>query len=171
MNSQVQIDHSTDMESIADELMTLARSIRANHPTSVGSGEPTSSQADDAPHTDDTPLSRRKLLALAEKAYADRRKREQIIGSADLFGEPAWDILLHLFIAFLKENEVSVSSACIGSAAPPTTGLRWLGVLEDNALVVREKDLADQRRILVRISEDGIARMSEYFRSVERAPN
>ena len=58
---------------------------------------------------------------------------------------------------------VSVSSACIGSAAPPTTGLRWLGVLAEQGLVLREHDPEDQRRVLVRLTERGLAAMDEYF--------
>ncbi len=109
-------------------------------------------------------IATHQMLELARNSYADRRRRDRVIGQADLFGEPAWDILLDLFIAHIEGKDVSVSSACIGSAAPPTTGLRWLGVLQDNGLVVREHDPRDQRRILVRLTEQGLSRMSDYFR-------
>jgi hypothetical protein len=99
--------------------------------------------------------------------YALRRKRATIFGNADLFSEPAWDILLDLFIAQGEGKDVSVSSACIGSAAPPTTGLRWLGVLTDEGLVLRENDAEDNRRVLVRLTPAGLAAMERFFEAAE----
>lgn len=108
-------------------------------------------------------------LTLARKAYALRRRRAVIFGNPDLFGEPAWDILLDLYIAQADGKIVSVSSACIGSAAPATTGLRWLGVLAEEGLVVRENDADDQRRVMVRLSTAGLAAMNRFFEAVEAA--
>jgi hypothetical protein len=102
-------------------------------------------------------------LAIARQAYALRRRRDDIFGRPGLFGEPAWDILLDLYIAHCEGKPVSVSSACIGSAAPPTTGLRWLGVLAHEGLIVRENDSADNRRVMVRLSDAGIAAMENFL--------
>lgn len=112
------------------------------------------------------PRSERRYQALARKAYSLRRKRAAIFGNAELFGEPAWDILLDLYIAHAEGKPVSVSSACIGSAAPATTGLRWLGVLAEEDLVVRENDPEDNRRVLVRLSAKSIAAMERFFDAV-----
>ncbi|EAQ30101.1 hypothetical protein NAP1_04975 [Erythrobacter sp. NAP1] len=101
----------------------------------------------------------------AREAYTMRRRRGTIFDNQELFGEPAWDILLDLYIAHVERKTVSVSSACIGSAAPPTTGLRWLGVLTEEGLIVREHDPEDQRRVLVRLTERGLAAMDEHFAS------
>lgn len=109
----------------------------------------------------------RNHLALARKAYNLRRKRAALFGNPDLFGEPAWDILLDLFIAHGEGKSVSVSSACIGSASPATTGLRWLGVLADEGLVVRENDPEDNRRVMVRLTRAGLAAMERFFDAVE----
>jgi hypothetical protein len=103
------------------------------------------------------------LLALARHTYALRRQRAELFGSADLFGEPAWDILLDLYIARGEGKPVSVSSACIGSASPPTTGLRWLSVLTEQGLIAREADAQDHRRIMVHLTERGIAAMERFL--------
>lgn len=108
-------------------------------------------------------------LSLARRIYASRRQRGVIFGNEELFGEPAWDILLDLYIAQAEGKTVSVSSACIGSAAPPTTGLRWLGVLAEQGLVLREHDPDDQRRVLVRLTEKGTEAMDAYFSATEAA--
>jgi hypothetical protein len=110
--------------------------------------------------------SERCYLALARQAYALRRKRAAIFGNPELFGEPAWDILLDLYVAHADGKPVSVSSACIGSAAPPTTGLRWLGVLAEEGLVVRENYADDHRRVLVRLTRAGITAMERFFDAV-----
>jgi len=81
----------------------------------------------------------------------------------DLFGEPAWDILLDLFIAAKEGKRISITSACIGAAAPSTTSLRWLNILEREQLIEREGDSNDLRRSYVRLTGAGYAKMIEYF--------
>lgn len=147
---------------LADELMAIAVKLRGAALGDEVEGGPDSSSR---PRT---PRSAHASLGLARKAYALRRKREAIFGNPDLFGEPAWDILLDLFIAQGEGKPVSVSSACIGSAAPATTGLRWLGVLADQGLVVRENDPEDHRRVLVRLTQAGRAAMERFFDAVEQ---
>lgn len=145
---------------LADELMAIAARLRnaaaAPHDNDAA-GQPTPAQS----------RCRLDHLTMARKAYALRRKRAAIFGNPDLFGEPAWDILLDLFIAHADGKPVSVSSACIGSAAPATTGLRWLGVLADEGLVLRDNDPEDNRRVMVRLSTTGLAAMEQYFDAVE----
>lgn len=156
---------TADMESLfhplADELMAVAsrlRCVATAAPPALGSVTTRPSR-----NVRPSPGS----LALARMIYALRRKRATIFGNADLFSEPAWDILLDLFIAQGEGKDVSVSSACIGSAAPPTTGLRWLGVLTDEGLVLRENDAEDNRRVLVRLTPAGLAAMERFFEAAE----
>lgn len=149
--------------SLADELLAIACRLR-------GVAELTRFTPEHEPAPD--PRSARIIrnhVALARKAYALRRKRAAIFGNPDLFGEPAWDIMLDLFIAQGEDKTVSVSSACIGSAAPATTGLRWLGVLAEDGLVVRENDPEDHRRVLVRLTPAGTAAMQRFFEAVDAA--
>lgn len=110
--------------------------------------------------------TRRDYAAKAITQYERRRRRTEIFGQADLFGEPAWDILLDLYIAHAQQNPVSVSSACIGAAVPSSTALRWLGILCDNGLCRREHDPQDQRRVLVHLTERALKTMDAYFESL-----
>lgn len=143
------------LQPLADELVAIAARLRdvAATPGVEAIGKP-------------LPRSERRYLALARQAYALRRNRAAIFGNPELFGEPAWDILLDLYIAHAEAKPVSVSSACIGSASPPTTGLRWLGVLAEEGLVVRENDPEDNRRVLVRLTRQGITAMERFFDAV-----
>jgi hypothetical protein len=143
---------------LADELLAIAERLR-----DAAIGATLRAEGD----TLRAPFPARSHLALARKAYNLRRKRAALFGNPDLFGEPAWDILLDLFIAHGEGKPVSVSSACIGSASPATTGLRWLGVLADEGLVVRENDPEDNRRVMVRLTRAGLAAMERFFDAVE----
>lgn len=109
------------------------------------------------------PRSTRALLKAAERAYNRRRWRDSLFGNPDLFGEPAWDILLDLYIAELRERRVSVTDACIGSGVPPTTALRWIMLLERADLVIRKKDPLDGRRAYLQLSKQGHLKMETYF--------
>lgn len=86
-----------------------------------------------------------------------RRRRSQLF--PDLLADPAWDILLDLFLARLEDRRCSIAATCIAAAAPPSTALRWLNRLEVAGLVVREPDAREPRRSLVRITDEGAKRM------------
>lgn len=155
-------DAASLFQPLADELMAIAARLR-------GAAAVDAAPGDTPAVSPKSPSARpaRSKLAAARRVYAMRRKRAAIFGNPDLFGEPAWDILLDLYIAHAEGKQVSVSSACIGSAAPPTTGLRWLGVLADEGLVVREADAGDNRRVLVRLTPAGQAAMDRFFEAAE----
>ena len=99
-----------------------------------------------------------KLLDLARSRYQQRRRREEVFGRhADIFSDPAWDIMLDLFICARREGRISVSSACIASCAPPTTALRWISLLERRELIRRRADLDDRRRTFLELTTEGDA--------------
>lgn len=102
---------------------------------------------------------------MARNAYRARRLRDTIFNDFGLFGEPAWDILLDLAHATFSGLRVPVSSACVGACVPPTTGLRWLSILENAGLLERQDDLLDGRRTYVRLSRKGLLKMEEYLRA------
>ena len=107
----------------------------------------------------DVPLERVNWLIRA------RRTRARYL-TPELFADPAWDILLDLLRAELAHERISVSSACIAAAVPPTTGLRWLKTLEQHGLVVRQCDLHDARRTFVVLSQDTSMALRRYFLEV-----
>lgn len=106
-------------------------------------------------------------LLAAQDLYRERRRRSEFFPD-DLFGEPAWDTLLDLYIAEKKNERVCVTSACLGAQVPCATGLRWLRQLEQQGLVEREADKADGRRKFVRISERGYRMMTAYIATHRR---
>ena len=98
------------------------------------------------------------MLARARRAFAARRRRQQVFGErADIFGEPAWDMLLDLYIALHEDKPVTVSNACLSSGAATTTGLRWVATLAERGLVERIPDPKDGRRFFVRLTAEASA--------------
>ena len=118
---------------------------------------------DAAGHVDQRSFIDAETLGLASRMYALRRRRDENF-SADLFSEPAWDILLHLYVEAGERRVVSVSSACEGAAAPATTALRKLRQLEDGGWILREGDPSDARRSYVRLSPRAVEQLRELLR-------
>ena len=96
-----------------------------------------------------------------------RRLRDEHF-PGDLFADPAWDILLDLMAARLERKQVTVSSLCVASAVPPTTALRWIGVLAERGLLVRAADAADRRRAFVELSDAGARALGGWLRQARR---
>jgi DNA-binding MarR family transcriptional regulator len=104
------------------------------------------------------------ITAAAKAMYRARRKRQRHFAMLERdFGEPVWDVMLDLFIAGREKRRVSVSSACIAADVPPTTALRWIQHMEEQAVVVREPDPTDRRRTYLRLSEPIAAAMECYI--------
>ena len=144
---------------IANELLAMARELEMATQDDAVAGRSAGAPAHSSPAGQDHPV----WVELARQTYDDRRRRNKIFHSEELFGEPAWDILLDLFIAAKERRRVSVTSACIGSAVPSTTALRWISILERQGLLTREADPGDARRVYVRLSPAGYEAMLEYF--------
>jgi DNA repair protein RadC len=102
-------------------------------------------------------------LANAQRAWRRRLLRRQLVGADSLFGEPAWEMLIDLFIHEAAAKSVSTSSLCIASGLPRTTALRLLQRLCDEGLVVREPDRHDGRRNFIRLAPDLAPRLLAYF--------
>lgn len=97
-----------------------------------------------------------------------RRLREQFFGD-DLFGDPAWDMMLDLMAARLAGERVSVSSLCIASAVPPTTALRWIRHLTDRGIFERRPDPLDGRRVFIALADDIAETMQQWYTASRRA--
>ena len=98
----------------------------------------------------------------AEEVLQLNRQRMAIVG-AELFGDPAWNIMLDLFVREADGKETTVTSACIGADAPSTTALRHLAHLVERQLVHRITCSVDHRKVYVRLTDDGRARMLKLF--------
>jgi DNA-binding MarR family transcriptional regulator len=88
-----------------------------------------------------------------------RRLRDRCFG-AELFRDPAWDILLDLYVAAELGRKISVSSACGASGVPAATALRWLTKLEKVGTIVRIPDGSDGRTVHVELTPVALDKMT-----------
>lgn len=109
-----------------------------------------------------SPLGSHEAAEAIREILRYRRRRERIFGN-DLFGEPAWDILLELYLAELTYKKMSVSAACLASAVPATTALRWISTLEKKGLIMRRNDPMDRRRVWLCLTPQGSSAMQNYL--------
>jgi hypothetical protein len=85
---------------------------------------------------------------------------------ADLFADPAWDMLLDLLQAELVQHRVPVSSLCIAAAVPATTALRWIKTMTDRGLLTRRPDPHDGRRIFMEMAPATSHAVRRFFNEV-----
>lgn len=102
----------------------------------------------------------------ATRAVRDRKARTKFVGSNEIFGEPAWDILLDLFIRQADEKQVSARGAIIESGAGPSTVVRWLSLLEQNDLIQTVPDPDDSKHRLIQLTPAGFEGMLRYLESI-----
>ncbi len=105
---------------------------------------------------------------MVRQVIANRQVRARFF-DAELFGDPAWDILLDLTAAHGEGAQVSVTSLCIAAAVPATTARNWLTQMVESGLFVRVPDPADKRRAFIALSDRSLTAMAGYFASL-RAP-
>src|SRR3954468_10330260 len=72
----------------------------------------------------------------ARRLYRQRRLRDQTFGK-DLFGEPAWDLLLELYVAASESRPVSAVASSIAASVSTEDAIRWLTRLEELGLLER----------------------------------
>jgi DNA-binding MarR family transcriptional regulator len=109
-----------------------------------------------------TSINKPELRKLAILILRARRSRSNAFNKS-MFGEPAWDMLLELFINQDFGARLAVGRLCELSGAPSTTALRWLDYLEKQKLVVREPNPTDRRTEFVEITEKGRSAMAQYL--------
>ena len=99
---------------------------------------------------------------LVRRIIRQRQLRARFF-EADLFADPAWDMLLDLTAARAEHTRVSVTSLCIASGVPPTTALRWIGQMTESGLLVRVEDETDRRRAFITLTDKAADAMARYF--------
>ncbi len=171
------------LQKLSDEVSRLARTIetltqRRRHATpSFDLGPRISDQASDyigMPALD--PIGAAAGTApeddtLTAQQVRDMLRARRLRGEflpADLFADPAWDMLLDLLAARLEHERVSVSSLCIASAVPPTTALRWIRTLTDRGLLLRQADPQDGRRIFIALADSTATALVRWFAASRR---
>jgi len=99
----------------------------------------------------------------AETVLRRRILRKQLVGSIELFGEPAWDMLLDLFIHNCKGQQLSMSSLCATAGIPTSSAMKLAQRLCEAGILERTPDIFDGRRTLMKIAPEVAHRLRAYF--------
>jgi DNA repair protein RadC len=104
-------------------------------------------------------------IALENAKGMMRRRllRQQLLGSPELFGDPAWEMLVDLFIHECERKPISVSALCVTPSIPMSSAIRLCQKLSDAGMIVRIPDLYDGRRTFVRLSPGTSHLIRAYF--------
>lgn len=105
-------------------------------------------------------------LAILAKVIHKQRQRRDVLLGIPVTQEPAWDMLLDLYIARTEGKPISTSSAYIASNAPPTTALRYISLLEAAGMICRIADPFDNRVTYVEITPSAYLKVAEYLFTV-----
>lgn len=101
-------------------------------------------------------------IAEAQREIRNRLLRQKFMDTAH-FREPAWDMLVDLFVNEAADRRISVSSLCIASGVPNTTALRYLKLLTDSGRIVRSKCDQDARTVHVNLADKCRKELIDYF--------
>lgn len=104
-----------------------------------------------------------RALRNAETSVRRRILRNQLLGASEHFGEPAWNILLDLFIHEAKSQPLSMSALCITAGIPTSSAMKLIQRMCDDGILKRSPDISDGRRSLITISPDIAHRLRAYF--------
>ncbi|CAN5363635.1 hypothetical protein BH09PSE3_BH09PSE3_14330 [soil metagenome] len=99
---------------------------------------------------------------MAERIYRSRRDRERIFNEK-IFADPAWDLLLDLFVRSARNEQVSISSACHAASVPEATALRYLKVLTEKKYVERISHPNDKRSTTLKMTPLGSSLMIDWI--------
>ena len=108
------------------------------------------------------PVDREVLLSRARKQMRDRQLRKQFFSRAT-FGEPAWDMLLVLYISEFSGRRLTVGRLVDWIDAPLSTAQRWIGYLQKERLIDKEGHPDDKRMAYVRLLDKGQTALDNYF--------
>ncbi len=106
-------------------------------------------------------VTREALIEAARQEAEKRRRRKQLLPEG-MFGEPAWEMLLLLYIE-QQGNRLHLSRLSENLSVPGTTALRWLSYLEDRGLVEREAHPTDLRSAFLKLTDKAIKTLDVYL--------
>ncbi|MGU3389297.1 hypothetical protein [Sphingomonas sp. M1A8_2b] len=121
--------------------------------------------AEQAPADDDP--NEAALVDHAQMVLQERRMRRQFL-PGELFHEPAWDMMLALFVSRDERLPMNIKALVSMSDAPVTTSQRWIEHLHKLKLIDRVIDPTDRRRVEISLSHTGDQAMKAYLRALKR---
>lgn len=149
--------HKTDVE--AEQLLHLRQEITRI----AGALAELSMEMSPASECDERGTNAPDVSAQSVEAFIRTRRQRARYLPADLFADPAWDMMLDLLRSEIRGADVTVSDLSLAACVPNSTGLRWIAAMVARGLFVRERDLKDSRRVFIKLSPEVSAALRRYF--------
>lgn len=99
------------------------------------------------------------LLARARQARQLRSTMSAFL-PRDLLVDPAWDMMIDLFIAVATDERLYVKDLILMSGESAASAMRRIDRLQQAALLARHQDQTDHRRVHVRLTARGQSAMA-----------
>lgn len=112
----------------------------------------------------DTEALKPALVWEAQKLIKARSSRAKYF-PAELFGEPAWNILLDLYVCKARGQRITITSSCIASGVPPTTAIRYINLLVSMGLLTKSVSTADLRATYLELTGEAENLMDKFLRA------
>lgn len=147
-----------------DEVITVSvqmtkRQIASLYYTQIRSAAPL---ATEQPHLH-VPADKEAIAARKAKQMLWIASRRTIVLGRKYFDDPSWHALLDLYVQESEGRQTSISSACVGTLAAPTTALRHIENLTCDGLLIRVPDPDDKRRVWIALSRETRDKLTELL--------
>jgi DNA-binding MarR family transcriptional regulator len=113
----------------------------------------------------DSEAMQRRLVNIARASLSVRRRRSDFLHRA-MLGEPAYDMLLGLYVAEAEGELLTAARLADTAGVAPSSALRWIDYLAAKELVVREPHPTRKRASVLKLSCKGRAALEGIFRSI-----
>jgi len=85
-----------------------------------------------------------------------------------LFSDPAWDILLVLFLAKTREQTITVAELADAVCTTTSTAFRWMDALARDGLLWRNPDSKKTGKDRVALSHRGTTAIYQWLEAMDR---
>ena len=115
-----------------------------------------------APDLADAAEARARAVDRDALIYAERRRRDALF-PPDLFGEPAWDLLLAMFTARERGQAMILCRAYKAAGVTDTTGRRLLDRMEAEGLITRRRAPRSRKMRIVELTDRSVALLVDFL--------
>ena len=101
---------------------------------------------------------------LGQMITALRRDRQKNFPGV-LASDSHWAVILQLYAAHVDQHRLHIGTLTKRAGVPGTTVLRAISALDSAGFLTRSNDRFDRRRVIVELSEAGVAAMNRYLQN------
>jgi hypothetical protein len=105
------------------------------------------------------------MAEFARRTLTGHRERDRYFDPM-VFSNPAWDILLAMYVASAEGRVQNVLDCCAAAPVAQRVTLRWLAYLKQEEMVIETPDPAQPRRTVMCLSDQARATINAYLASL-----